>query len=155
MLGELNIAISNCSSLCFCDLIVEKNLPSGPLLIACKDSFSCVFSSIILSLLLSSLVIPLALDRLGMVCWRLVVYSESVHPPSSGEERYCCYVWLADWRNPGGGKKMHSVFDDLLFLPMCISRPNFLKSELISVTPVMTLFWKRRQKLYHPDTGFS
>ena len=34
-------------------------------------------------------------------------------------------------------EKMHSVIDALLFLPMCILSPIFLKNELIRLTPLI------------------
>ena len=36
-----------------------------------------------------------------------------------------------------GGIKMHSVFEAILFRPMCISSPNVLKRELISSAPLI------------------
>ena len=49
--------------------------------------------------------------------------------------------WL---KKPGGGKKMHSVFDALLPWPLCISSPNLTKWLWISDRPNSS--WRRSSK---------
>ena len=55
----------------------------------------------------------------------------------------CRDFWL---KKPGGGKKIHKVFDAFPFRPMCISSPNFLKVSLINLIPLIRSFRELKMK---------
>ena len=62
----------------------------------------------------------------------------------------CSLFWL---KKPGGGKKMHSVFDAFSFFPICISSPKSLKRELIRLTPLIRS--SRDLKIKAPSSRYS